>query len=64
MGDAMFCDDCGVIVTIEDIENETAFRILATPDSAFTSETYITLCEKCYIDDTFAEWCDDEELNT
>ncbi len=37
------CDQCGKFIAIDDFE-KGASRSLDTPDSAYTSETYETLC--------------------
>ena len=40
------CDNCGKFIAVTDF-NSGAFRALATPDTAFTAETYDTYCKKC-----------------
>jgi len=42
------CDICGKFIPWKDFDNGTARRWLETPDSEFTSETYKTLCPKCF----------------
>jgi len=42
------CDDCGRFIAYEDIENGVAVHYLVTPESAYTSETFETLCKRCY----------------
>lgn len=39
------CDACGRFIAIDDFD-KGAERYLATPDSEFTSEEYVTLCIK------------------
>lgn len=40
------CDNCGKFIAIKEFDKE-AIRIMITPDTAFSSETYKTLCKKC-----------------
>lgn len=40
------CDDCGRFIAYEDFDNG-AIRSLATADTAFSSESYLTLCKAC-----------------
>jgi len=40
------CDDCGQFISIGDFEAGHAVRYLATPDSEYTHEEYVTLCWK------------------
>ena len=38
------CDRCGQFVSYEAIENGQAITHLLTPDSEYTTESYVTLC--------------------
>ena len=40
------CDKCGRFISFEDFDNGSAIRVLVTPDSEFTAETYETLCKE------------------
>ena len=39
------CDICGKFISYESLEKCEARRILITPDSAYSSEEYETLCK-------------------
>jgi hypothetical protein len=38
------CDECGKFIPYDDFYNGRAVRIMKTPDSELTVETYETLC--------------------
>ncbi len=40
------CDECGVFISFDDLEKGLAIREMETPDTDYTSETWITLCKK------------------
>ena len=40
------CDVCGQFISYSDFEKEIATRVMLTPDSELTTETYETLCRK------------------
>lgn len=41
------CDECGRFVGYEDLASGAALREEYTPDSAYTFETWTTLCRVC-----------------
>lgn len=43
------CDDCGRYIAFKDFDGDgpRATRYLLTPDTAFTSEEFVTLCKAC-----------------
>jgi hypothetical protein len=41
------CDVCGVFIGLAEFESGTAVRRMATPDTAFSSETYATYHLDC-----------------
>lgn len=52
------CDICGRFVSGKNLEEGEATRVLVTPDSAFTNETYETICRKCNRTTlTFSSFC-------
>lgn len=40
------CDECGKFIALDDFGDGGAVRVLVTPDSEYTSETFKTLCAK------------------
>lgn len=42
------CDVCGKFISFDDLAMGKARRELVTPDTAFTAETYETLCAVCF----------------
>lgn len=40
------CDVCGKFIAIADFDNG-AVRVMATPDTAFSAESYETMCIRC-----------------
>lgn len=40
------CDVCGKFISFDDLASGRARREMVTPDTAFTAETYETLCAK------------------
>jgi len=40
------CDHCGKFISMKDLNSGTAMRRMVYPDTAFTAETYETLCAK------------------
>ena len=44
---AIKCDWCGQYIPYKDLMNGDAKRILKTPDSAYTTEQYESVCRKC-----------------
>jgi CRISPR/Cas system-associated protein Cas10 (large subunit of type III CRISPR-Cas system) len=38
------CDVCGKFISFADFESGKALRIMVTPDSDYTAETFETLC--------------------
>lgn len=45
--DILTCDCCGRFVAAEDVMEGRASHRYVAPDSAFTTETWETLCPKC-----------------
>jgi hypothetical protein len=41
------CDDCGHFISYADLDGNRAQRKLLCPDSAYTWETWETVCAKC-----------------
>jgi hypothetical protein len=41
------CDDCGHFISYADLDSRRARRKLIYPDSAFTVETWETVCARC-----------------
>ena len=41
------CDDCGRFIPMAAFHDGTAKRAMVTPDTAFTAETYVTICPAC-----------------
>jgi len=39
------CDVCGKFISYKDFDTGEAIRYMATPDSHYTAETYVTLCK-------------------
>ncbi len=42
------CDICGRYIPLTDLDSGKANRRMVTPDTAFTSESYETLCKEHY----------------
>jgi hypothetical protein len=43
------CDDCGRFVSYADLDSGTATHKMTLPDSAYTTETYETVCNiRCF----------------
>ena len=45
----MRCDECGRFFSSDDLDKPgtKAHHTMVTPDSAYTSETYWTVCDRC-----------------
>ena len=41
------CDQCGRFIAMSDFNDGTAKRVMITADTAFTCESYETLCKVC-----------------
>ena len=50
------CDQCGRFIPYQDIDEGSARISLIYPDSAYTSETYETLCRMCTKNNKEANW--------
>lgn len=44
---ALKCDVCGRFISYEDIESGAAVHKITSPDSALSSESYETICQRC-----------------
>lgn len=44
---ALRCDECGRFVPYKDLDSGRATHREVTPDSAYTSETWETICASC-----------------
>lgn len=43
----LHCNDCGQFVPYADLDAGRARHVMITPDSAYTSEEWETVCAKC-----------------